>query len=84
MEESEESEKLEESEESETRRNRVPNLLYRLLIKDPTPAPPLEGRGYAHRLLDETSWQRKRNVIFMKKQITKWTPYKRKYKKIEI
>ena len=50
-------------------------MLYRLLIKDPTPAPPLEGRGYAHRLLDETSWQRKRNVIFMKKQITKRTPY---------
>ncbi len=31
--------------------DRVSNLLYRLLIKDPTPAPPLEGRGYAHRPL---------------------------------
>jgi len=51
----EESEELEKSEESETKRNKVPNLLYRHLIKDPTPAPPLQGRGYAHQLLDETS-----------------------------
>ena len=50
------------------------NLLYHLLIKDPTPAPPLEGRGYAHRLLDKTSWHRKRNGIFMKEQVTNWTP----------
>ena len=35
----------------------------------------LEGRGYAHRLLDKTSWHRKRNGIFMKEQVTDWTPY---------
>ena len=34
-----------------------------------------KGRGYAHRLLDKTSWHRKRNGIFMKEQVTKWTPY---------